>query len=633
MLYERYDEGKLAAALIPGENWHPFPTATDRAGWRGIRKDVRRAIVARGGEAAKAEWPALPASLYLDFARTGNRTPYEGPYFSRRSLLGQLVLAECLEGKNRLLDAVMDRVWAICEESSWCLPAHETAGAGLSDTAKPTVDLFAAETGALLAWTHYLLGPQLDGRSPLVCPRIRREVGSRILTPCLERDDFWWMGFRSQRVNNWTPWINSNWLTCALLLEPEPQQRVKHVAKSLRSLDVFVDGYPRDGGCDEGPSYWTRAGASLFDCLDLLHSATGGALDVFQVPLVREIGRFICRAHIHENWFVNFADAPAVMGAPAGLVFQYGQRIGDAAMQRFGAKFRPPKGRLDGLAQDSLGRALRSLFSIEDLLGVRPAAPLLADVWLPDTQLMVARSRGGTEKGFTLAAKGGHNAESHNHNDVGNFILYADGQPVLIDVGVETYTRKTFSAERYAIWTMQSQYHNLPTINGVMQKDGRDFKAKDVRYAADDRTATLSLDIAAAYPPEAGLKSWVRTLALERAGGVVVEDRYELTSKPKTVTLSLMTPCRVTVRGGVLVFGRRKLPNGRTSGSARLLYNAAVLKAGVEEVRVSDPRLASIWGPKLFRVLLKARAPERSGLLALRIAPPRDPGRRRVEFV
>ena len=66
---------------------------------------------------------------------------------------------------------------------------------------------------------------------------------------------------------------------------------------------------------------------------------------------------------------------------------------------------------------------------------------------------------------------------------------------MLIDVGVETYTAKTFSGSRYDIWTMQSAFHNLPTMNGVMQKNGRDFRAKDVRYEAGDARAVFSLDI------------------------------------------------------------------------------------------------------------------------------------------
>jgi hypothetical protein len=51
-------------------------------------------------------------------------------------------------------------------------------------------------------------------------------------------------------------------------------------------------------------------------------------------------------------------------------------------------------------------------------------------------------------KGFDVALNAGNNGVSHNHNDTGSIILFKEGTPVLIDVGVETYTAKTFSPER-----------------------------------------------------------------------------------------------------------------------------------------------------------------------------------------
>ncbi len=66
-----------------------------------------------------------------------------------------------------------------------------------------------------------------------------------------------------------------------------------------------------------------------------------------------------------------------------------------------------------------------------------------------------------------MAAKGGFNNESHNHNDVGTFSLYVNTIPVILDAGVGTYAKQTFGKDRYTIWTMQSNYHNLPMINGI----------------------------------------------------------------------------------------------------------------------------------------------------------------------
>ena len=224
---------------------------------------MRKDLIANGEKYLRYAWPDLPATLFLEYAREGNRSRYEHEHFARRTALTNLIVAECVEGKGRFLDDIANGVWAICEESFWGVPAHvgaQKAGSGLPDPAEPVVDLFAAETGESLAWTSYLLGEQLDRVSPMIRKRISHEIDRRILTPCLERDDFGWMGFSGGRVNNWNPWCNSNWLACTLLIEPDENRRIAAVAKIVRSLDHFFDAYDDDGGCDEGPGYWGRAG-------------------------------------------------------------------------------------------------------------------------------------------------------------------------------------------------------------------------------------------------------------------------------------------------------------------------------------------------------------------------------------
>jgi hypothetical protein len=598
---------------VPRREWKPFPRTAERPAWERLPAESRRARLAAGERNLHTAWPELPATLFLEFARNGNRSHYEGPHFARRYRLRDLVLAECVEGRGRFLDDIVNGIWALCEETFWGVPAHigaQKAGPGLPDAAEPIVDLFAAETAALLAWADYLAGPALETVSALVRPRIRAEIERRVLAPTRTRDDFWWMGLDGSRatVNNWNPWISSNWLTCSLLLEDEPR-RSQSVHKILRCLDRFLDGYHDDGGCDEGPGYWSRAGGSLFDCLELLRSASAGRIDYYALPLVREIGRYIYRAHIHDDYFVNFADASAKPHVPGGLLFRYGQRIGDEKLQGLGAfaASRAPAG------SENIGRELPALFDTE-LRNAQPRQPLVRDVWLPGLQVMSARGKEGSAEGLYLAAKGGHNAESHNHNDVGNFVVYAQGEPVLIDVGVETYSAKTFSSARYEIWTMQSAYHNLPTIGGVMQAAGRRYAARNVECHADGEAAGFALDIAGAYPDEAGVASWRRSLRLERAANrVVLEDRYALRKSVPQIAFTLMTPCRAVAAPGEV----RLALSGQ--GAVRVRFEPAALVAAVEEIAIADPALQRVWGGRLYRIQLTANAPAREGAFALRI--------------
>jgi hypothetical protein len=612
LLSGSFSPDRLGAVLLPAEQWHPYPRWSERASWLRIAESVRRAQITRAEKFLHGSWQLPKATDFLDFVRNGNRTRYEAISFGRRQQLAALVLGECMEGKGRFLDDIMNGIWAICEETYWGVPAHvglQKRGPGLPDVKEPTVDLFSAETGMLIAWTYYLVGDQLDKISPLITERMRYEVERRIISVNLDRDDFWWMGFHDT-VNNWNPWICSNWLTAVLIFEQDSSRRVNSVHKILRCLDNFLNPYPRDGGCDEGPSYWSRAGGSLFDCLELLRSASNNRINVFGSPLIQEIGRFICRAYIHDQYFINFADAPAKQQADASLIFRYGKSIDDEMMMGFGAYLAKLQHLGEGSVRESfgsLGRALPTLFDLDELVRAKPSEPLLRDVWLPDLQVMAARSAAGSVKGFYVAAKGGNNAESHNHNDVGNFIVYDGGEPVIIDAGVGTYTAKTFSNDRYSIWTMQSAYHNLPTINGVMQKDGREFHATNVQYAADDETARLSLDIASAYPSGARVKTWVRLIELHRGKEVVVRDRYELQEISQPVVLSLMTACTPSVsRAGSILL--RRGGSGNRGRNVSLSYDTSKFTASVEPIRIEDPRLEASWGKTIYRILLTSKS-------------------------
>ncbi len=626
MLSQRYPAESLE--LVSKADWHPYPTSQERAFWDNLPDSLRQACIQRGEVALDYAWPSLLATRFLEVARIGNRYNYEVINFERRDRLVDLIVAECMEGEGRFVDAAVNGLWLILEESYWGLPAHLTmqaAGRGLPDTAECTVDLFAAETAALVAYVYYLLAPQLDAVSPLIRPRIEREIDERILTPNLERDDFHWMGFTDpeRRPNNWNPWINSNWLACVLLIENDPERRRASVAKIMRSLDKFIDPYPTDGGCDEGPGYWDRAGGSLFDCLDLLVAASEGQIDVFDEPLVQAIGKFIYRVQISEEYFVNFADAAAIIKPDAALVYRYGKFIHDTDMMAFGAWVAQQQHLLNPPIDDSgsrtriarsMGRALPMFTHLAEINEFEAYAPFPRNIWLPEIEVMTARDVGRSTDGFYVAAKGGHNAESHNHNDIGQFVVFIDGLPVLVDAGVETYSVKTFSEQRYEIWTMQSAYHNLPTINGIMQAPGQTFAARAAAYHADDDQAELRLDIAGAYPPEVGLKSWERSIRLQRGQGITIEDAYALENPPQSLFMSLLTPCTVdSSQPGSLQFGSRLILDERQSGTATLTYPADQFTVAVETVAINDNRLGEVWGDKLLRVVLTALKPAGEG--------------------
>lgn len=262
-------------------------------------------------------------------------------------------------------------------------------------------------------------------------------------------------------------------------------------------------------------------------------------------------------------------------------------------------------------------RSLPLLLEAKELRTAKKADVMMRDSWYPYLGLVTARMKADSADGMYFAVLAAHNGRSHSHNDTGSYIIYQDGHPVAIDVGVEAYTAKTFSPERYTIWTMQSAYHNLPTIGGVMQHDGVNYKATDRKFESNAERAVYSFDIAQAYPAEAGVKRWVRTVTLDRRGNkITVEENFEL-ERAAPVSLTVMTPRLVRVNPGGIVL---KLAKGEGSDSL-LKYDTAALEPKVETVTLEDMGLRMSWGDQIYRILLNSKQPVASGKWTYELRP------------
>jgi hypothetical protein len=616
-----YPPEMLSQHLLSPSMWHPFPRREDREAWRVVPDDIRTAAIQRAEAILGTAWDSLLATSVLEFKRNGNRTHYEHYYFQRQERITNLTIAECIEGKGRFLDEISNGVWLTCEETFWGLPAHlgaQKVGTGLPDMTEPIIDLFAAETGATLAWVYYYLGASLDQVSPLIRPRIVMEAKRRILDPGLERNDFSWMGLdgSGRRLNNWTPWIDSNWLDVNLILEQDPARRVTATGKICRSLDQYLAGYSPDGGCDEGPGYWNVSAASYFDCCAHMASATGGQVSLLKNPFVARMLHYIADVHIADGYYVNYGDAHSKAGPSPELIYRLGSDVDDKTLQEFGAFGVPPN--VSTLHESRpLSRAIPNLLIVGKARGSPKADALVRDAWYPDLCLMTSRRTAGSSDGFYLAVQAAPNLRSHGHNDSGSFIVFRNGQPVFIDVGVEAYTAKTFSKDRYSIWTMQSAYHNLPTVGGAMQRgDQARYRASDIHYATDDDHASLSMNLATAYPDEAGLSRWTRTITLDRkVDQIRLNERFQLKQK-SPIALSFITPLTPSdvSNGTVSLSG-----TGNSGHTISLAYDAKILKPTFEPIVLEDQGLAENWGKQIYRVLLSSRTSTDSGEWEMRI--------------
>ena len=420
---------------------------------------------------------------------------------------------------------------------------------------------------------------RLDAVTPRIARRVRRELETRILRPFEIHDDFWWMGMIRRDMNNWTPWILSNVLYTVLLIERDGVRRCELTARAMRMLDSYVAVMPEDGGCDEGAGYFNVAGASLLDCLEAIHEATDGRVSFYDEPHIREIGAYPLKAHVSGPYYLNFADCDVKPMLDAMPIVRYGLRTQNPALTALGVSIRQMKGahvRVEDTPQ--MNRVLYSIFDSVPEVDAPEEPPFMA---MPDLQVYAWRFGG-----LYAAIKGGCNAESHNHNDVGTFVVYVDGEPAIVDMGNKVYTAKTFSPERYTIDNTRSRNHNVPLIGEIEQHEGREYAARGVSGSA----LGVSMDIAGAYPAQAKVKRLVRSL-VPGSACVQLQDEIEL-EEAQSVTWVFMLRQRPELAPGAVRFG------------PLLLRHDQALSQKVQEMPVTDARLARNFPGSLWRLTL-----------------------------
>ena len=570
--------------------------------------DIRALIAPYGdsfvGQAEKLldePYPQLCASLYMQFVRTGNRANYERLYFKRRSMLTTFVAAELYEGKGRFVDRIIDGMWFIMEESTWIIPAHNWSGkpvtgkvVSLPDTFSSTdegddmkhIDLFSAGTGGQMAWLWYLTAQILDRENPVIRARLYSQLHQRILHPFYTYDHDWWMGANGRTLNNWTPWIISNVLTVLALCEEDDDRRRFGVQKSMEILDRYIAFLPEDGGCDEGPGYWAVAGGSLFDCLEVLYDLSEGKINVFDEPKIRRFCEYIMNVCIKEDQYINFADAASRLHPDFRMISRMGRKIGSPRLSAFASTivFSPET------CPTADAQSYRFWANLAEPIPVPVLFAPEEHTFFDDLQVAISREITDGGVGMFLALKGGNNAESHNHNDVGQFILFDRGQPIIMDAGVEQYCRDTFSDKRYTLWAMRGNYHNIANINGIEQQPGGNYRAEVLSY--DGQSGKLTLDLKNAYPAEANVTSYIRDAVLE--GSVVTVHDALVLSAPGRADFRYLTVDKPEITGNQIRFA-----------SGHIAEFDPALTVSLDPVELGDGKIAREWRREtLWRITL-----------------------------
>jgi hypothetical protein len=392
----------------------------------------------------------------------------------------------------------------------------------------------------------------------------------------------------------------------ACYLEPDPARLARIIAQAARSLDDYLATFDPDGGSSEGPGYWSYGFGHYTVLAQLVEHRTNGFVNMLGGPQVRRIAQYPLRTILSPDRHVTFSDGDREAGLRVSHLAYLARRLDLPDLARLA--------RAQGTPEPGGGLiwGLRGLFW-------RPAE-LSGDFvpgrhdWFRGLMWMIARQDPGDPDALVLAAKGGHNDELHNQNDVGAVIVHVGGELLVADIGRGRYTKDYFSGKRYEHLANSSLGHSVPVPNGHAQPPGRRYTARVLEHRADEAADVLELELAKAYPAEADLRSLHRTVVMHREpapGKVELVDTVTFATRPGSCESVLTTFGEVTLEPAVVTIHGAQ-------GTLRVRYDPAVVTARLDVVEAVD----MAEGPTdVRRICFAFPEPVHTGTIRLLIEP------------
>jgi hypothetical protein len=515
---------------------------TDREVWETLAKQYGgEKIIKEAEKMIKTPLPEMTDDLYLDYSRTGNRDRCQEVIFKRQDRASILALAECFENRGRFLSGLEEVIASICGDKTWVYPAHDGSLRNFKGEIIE-IDLNSSCISWNLATTAYWLGDKL---SPNIRKRIADELERRTFTPFTSlittgKPPMWWLTSKM----NWNSVCLAGVTGAALTSIESPQRRAFFAASAEKYIQFFLEGFTPDGYCSEGVGYWNYGFGHFVMLAETIKQATGRKVDLLAPERIMPIALYARRMEILPGVYPAFADAHVGVKPDPILM--------DFVNRRFGLGWKEYEKSSAKLEQRSRIHLFKlGIFEFNHKSEPSPPTPLpkgegsisaqpLRD-WFSDAGILICRPKTGSMHALGVALKGGHNAENHNHIDVGSFVVALGSGTPLLDPGSEVYTARTFGPNRYDSNVLNSYGHPVPRVAGTLQVTGREAKAKILKAQFSDNADTYVMDISSAYKVD-DLKILERTFVFSREdnGKLTVTDDFEF-ERPENFGTALIT--------------------------------------------------------------------------------------------
>ena len=488
-------------------------------------------------------------SKFRLFKEKGDRTSYQETFFKRQHRVYAMALMTLIYPENEeYLELLQDTIWEICDQYVWALPAHIE---NIDINNNTELDLDATTTAMALAMIKVMLDDRLH---PLIKSRIDHEIDRRLVKPFMARRWHW-----EYRQNNWTS-VCAGATGCTIMLNrPELFSMVQDRLNA--DMADYISSYKDDGVCVEGPGYWNYGFSYFIEYAEMQRTFTKGQVDLLKDEKIKKISTFLQKLFLDKGVIVNYGDCGAGVTVPAG--FMYGLKTLYPADVQL-----PPADKMT-VEVHYFPSCIRA-FTYYDPSFVSEDISENAEYYMGDCGWFVKR----TPK-YGFGARGGCNGESHNHNDVGSFILSVDNEQLLIDMGARPYTRQYFEHNtRYTYLETSSRGHNVPIINGKYEAN-----VPEAYPTTSFENGVFSVDFAVAYDiPE--LKKLTRNYSFSDTG-VGICDKFDIEGDC-TFTERFVSYVEPKISGGVIDYGKAKIKFDEKLASARVEKDIHALELNID---------------------------------------------------
>ncbi|MCL5128529.1 hypothetical protein [Algibacter sp. L4_22] len=530
-IYPSEAQIELLKTVMPVEAYQPAPKISDRVYWDKVAATKSAQDYLEKANAELDKEPEVPISdeIYKRANKEGNRGIYKPRYYRTMDRLERFILAECLENKGRFLPQINTYIQAIMDMKSWMHPNHDDNNNSVLEGKRVSIDLGARKFGGVLALAESLLDQTI---SEELRTEIKKQLQWRITDTYLksckisDRNNHWIDG-----TSNWNSVCTSGALLVSITNSGSYEERLAAVGSSINSMKYYISGFGDDGYCSEGLGYWGYGFNHYLYIAQMLYDYSDEKINLFNFDnpeKLKRVGNFPEHFEIQKGTCAPFADGVSHTSSS-------GSNFAEVLSSKYYGAIKPSEIRMEEAVEQLIAWNNPELFSVNSS-NEKQNSDLEGHTYFDDFGMVI--SRGKQKVPFSIAIKAGHNAENHNHSDVGTYIIVLNKDLISGDIGAPSYTAGSFSKTNPA---RSSWGHPVPRINNTLQSNGREFKGVILETDFQENMDKVVMDLKPAYEISE-LETLKRTMVNAKSGqGVItIQDDFK-TTKPVSFGTTIMT--------------------------------------------------------------------------------------------